>query len=62
VYRVAESFFKPSKTEFVYHQKYNIINEDKLSVFEYVEIWYYRQILHSLLRYLTPYEFEIKYQ
>ncbi len=24
----------------VYHQKYNTIYEAKLSVFEYIEIWY----------------------
>jgi len=30
---VAESFFKTLKTECVYHQKYNTINEAKLSVF-----------------------------
>jgi len=59
---VAESFFKTLKTECVYHQKHNTINEAELSVFEYVETWYNRRRLHSSLGYLTPYQFEIKYQ
>lgn len=58
---VAESFFKTLKTECVYHQKYNTINEAELSVFEYIEIWYNKQRLHSALGYLTPYEYEMKY-
>ena len=58
---VAESFFKTLKTELVYHENYNTINEAELSVFEYIEIWYNKQRLHSALGYLTPYEYEMKY-
>ena len=58
---VAESFFKTLKTECVYHQKYNTIFEAELSVFEYIEIWYNKQRLHSALGYLTPCEYEMKY-
>lgn len=58
---VAESFFKTLKTELIYHEKYNTISEAELSVFEYIEIWYNKQRLHSSLGYLTPHEYEMKY-
>ena len=58
---VAESFFKTLKTELIYHENYNTINEAELSVFEYIEIWYNKQRLHSALGYLTPWEYEMKY-
>lgn len=57
---VAESFFKTMKTEMVYHEKFQTKNQAKLAVFEYIEIWYNRQRIHSALGYLTPVEFEQK--
>jgi putative transposase len=30
----------------------------RLAVFEYIEVWYNRQRLHSALAYLTPEQFE----
>jgi len=58
---VAESFFKTIKTELIYHEKYNTINEAELSIFEYIEIWYNKKRLNSSLGYLTPYEYEMKH-
>jgi transposase InsO family protein len=55
---VAESFFKTLKTECIYHQKYNTINEAELAVFEYIETWYNTKRLHSALGYRSPKEFE----
>jgi putative transposase len=55
---VAESFFKTLKTELIYHQEYNTIEQAKLAVFEYIEIWYNRKRLHSSLGYKTPVETE----
>ncbi len=55
---VAESFFKTLKTECIYHQNYNTINEAELAVFEYIETWYNTKRLHSALGYRSPKEFE----
>ena len=55
---VAESFFKTLKSELVYHEKFKTIRDAELSVFEYIEIWYNRQRLHSSLGYKTPAEIE----
>lgn len=55
---VAESFFKTLKVECVYQCKYNTVNDAKLSVFEYIEVWYNRKRIHSSLGYKTPMEFE----
>ena len=55
---VAESFFKTLKTELIYHDEYKTIEQAKLAVFEYIEIWYNRKRLHSALGYKTPEELE----
>ena len=58
---VAESFFHSLKTEWANHQKYDTREEAKKSVFEYIEIFYNRQRLHSSLGYKTPEEFETEF-
>jgi len=58
---VAESFFKTLKTELIYHQEYKTIEQAKLAVFEYIEIWYNRKRLHSSLGYKTPVEVETEF-
>jgi putative transposase len=58
---VAESFFKTLKSELIYHQEYKTIEQAKLAVFEYIEIWYNRKRLHSSLGYKTPVEVEIEF-
>jgi len=55
---VAESFFKSLKTELIYHEEYKTIDQAKLEVFEYMEVWYNRKRLHSALGYKTPVEIE----
>ncbi len=55
---VAESFFKTLKTELVYGNKFESIEEAKSKVFEWIEIWYNKKRLHSSLGYKTPYEVE----
>ena len=45
----------------IYHENYRTINQAELSIFEYIEIWYNKQRIHSALGYLTPYEYEMKY-
>jgi transposase InsO family protein len=52
-----ESFIGTLKTECVTHQ-FATRAEARLVIFEYIEVWYNRQRLHSSLGYLTPLEFE----
>jgi len=53
-----ESFFKTLKAELVYHEHYATREQARRSVFEYVEVFYNRQRLHSSLGYMTPERFE----
>ena len=55
---VAESFFKTLKSELIYHQRFETIKQAELAVFEYIEIWYNRQRIHSALGYKNPVEIE----
>ena len=55
---VAESFFHTLKTEHTNFHDYKIREEAKNSIFEYVEVFYNRQRLHSTIGYLSPEEFE----
>ena len=56
---VAESFFSTLKTELVYQEKFKTKKEAEDKIFDYVEIFYNRQRIHSTLNYLTPEEFEM---
>lgn len=53
-----ESFFKTLKVEEVYQRRYATRDEARQSIFEYIEIFYNRQRLHSALSYETPEAFE----
>lgn len=53
-----ESFFKTMKVELVYPQQYHTHEEAKQGIFEYIEIFYNRQRMHSALNFLTPVAFE----
>lgn len=54
---VAESFFKILKSEMVYHMDFQNRLQAKIEIFEFIEIWYNRQRIHSYLGYLSPEEF-----
>ena len=51
-----ESFFASLKTEHVHHARFRTREEAKAAVFDYVEVFYNRQRLHSALGYRTPAE------
>ena len=53
-----ESFFGTLKTELVHHRRYWSRAEAKADIFDYLEIFYNRQRLHSSLGYKTPAAFE----
>jgi transposase InsO family protein len=57
---VAESFFGALKSELVHRETYKSRKEAEMSVFEYIEIFYNNQRLHSTLGYVSPTEFEEK--
>jgi putative transposase len=51
-----ESFFASLKKEHVHHARFRTREEAKAAVFEYIEIFYNRQRLHSALGYQPPAE------
>ena len=55
---VSESFFATLKKELVYRHEYRTRSEARASLFEYIEVFYNRQRLHSRLGYASPVEFE----
>jgi putative transposase len=54
-----ESFFHSLKTECVYHEKYLTREQAKVSIFDYIEVFYNRQRKHSFLGYQSPEKYEI---
>jgi putative transposase len=54
----AESFFASLKKELVHHEDYQTREEARASIFEYVEVFYNNQRLHSSLGYVTPAAYE----
>ena len=55
---VMESFWSTLKRELVHHEHYNTHAEARLSIFEYIEVFYNRTRLHSALGYQSPEAFE----
>ena len=53
-----ESFFATLKTELIHHRNYATRLQAKADIFEYMEVFYNRQRLHSALGYLSPMAFE----
>jgi len=55
---VTESFFHTLKTELTFFEHYESRQEARSSIFEYIEVFYNRQRLHSTNGYLSPFDFE----
>ncbi len=53
-----ESFWSTLKRELVYHEQYTTREEARLSIFEYIEVFYNRVRRHSSLGYVSPEAFE----
>jgi putative transposase len=51
-----ESFFASLKKEHVHHARFRTREEARAAVFDYIEVFYNRQRLHSALGYRTPCE------
>jgi transposase InsO family protein len=59
---ITETFFHTLKTEMIYWERFETRDEAQRKIFEYIEVWYNRQRLHSSLGYSTPVEFEQRFQ
>lgn len=59
---VVESFFHTLKTEHIYFQTFLTKEEARQSVFEFIEVFYNRQRLHSTLGYVSPVGYEQRAQ
>ena len=57
---VAESFFSTLKAECV-RDRFVTRSLARTTIFEYIEVWYNRQRLHSTLGYLSPADFELNH-
>lgn len=55
---MVESFFGSLKTELVHHERYETRQQAMQSIFEYIEVFYNRQRLHSSLGYVSPADYE----
>ena len=57
---VAESFFHTLKTELIYHEVYETKAQANRAIFEYIEVYYNRERMHTVNGNLSPVEFEEK--
>jgi transposase InsO family protein len=55
---VAESFFSNLKNELVYHRDFKTREQARSEIFDYIEIFYNRQRVHSTLQYVSPTVYE----
>lgn len=53
-----ESFFSRLKNELIHHRHYHTRQEARRDIFEYIEVFYNRQRVHSALGYRSPLDFE----
>jgi len=53
-----ESFWSTLKNELIHRQKFATRAQARAAIFEYVEVFYNRQRLHSALGYQSPVDFE----
>ena len=55
---VAESLFHTLKTELTYTREFENQEEAKKAIFEYIEVFYNQEGIHSANNYLSPKEYE----
>jgi putative transposase len=59
---VSESFFASLKTECIYQMHLSTREQARHEIFDYIEVFYNRERLHSSLGYMSPFEFEKQHQ
>jgi putative transposase len=57
---VMESFFGTLKRELIHHRRYRTRAEARKDIFEFIEVFYNRERLHSSLGYMSPLDYEKK--
>lgn len=57
---VSGSFFHTLKTELIHHEIYQTRSAAKQAAFEYIEVFYNRERLHSANGYLSPVDYELQ--
>ena len=57
---VAESFFATLKRELADDADWATRDDARTAVFEFIEVWYSRERLHSSLGYLSPVAYELQ--
>jgi putative transposase len=55
-----ESFWSTFKTEMVHHHGFADLQEARLAIFDYIELFYNPKRLHSALGYQSPVDFELQ--
>ena len=55
-----ESFFSTLKMELVHERQYETRQRARAEIFEFIEVYYNRERLHSSLGYLSPVDYEAK--
>lgn len=53
-----ESFFSTLKIELIHERSYETRQAARAELFEFIEIWYNRERLHSSIGYLSPADYE----
>jgi transposase InsO family protein len=56
-----ESFHATIKKEEIYVSTYQTAKQARIKLFQYIEGWYNRKRIHEAIQYMTPVEFEQKY-
>lgn len=56
----SESFFHTLKTELIHQEDFKTREEAKQAIFEYIEVFYNRERLHSSNDYMSPMDYESK--
>lgn len=59
---VSESFFHTLKTELIHHEQFKTRYDAKQAIFEYIEVFYNRERIHSANNYLSPVDYEIQHK
>jgi putative transposase len=57
-HRWEPSFFRTLKTELTHHEDFKTRAEAKQVIFEYIEVFYKRERLHSNNDYMSPVDYE----
>ena len=56
-----ESFFATLKKERIYRRNYDTLEQVRSDLFKYIELFYNRKRMHSVLGYMSPVEYRMKH-